>query len=72
MEDELKKRRQRQIKAAVEKAVEKTRDEEREAVRQFRKQFRDWNRRREAAVAAGDEFNEPPPDIDDPDRQDTR
>ena len=76
LEDELKKRRQRQIQAAVEtaveKAVEKTRNEQREAVRQFRGKLRDWNQRREAAVAAGEEFHEPPPDIDDPDNEETQ
>ena len=58
LEDELKKRRQRQIKVAVEKAVgkaaEKCRTEERQ-------RWVDWNQRREAAAAAGEEFNEPPP-----------
>ena len=65
LEDELKKRRQRQIQTAVEKAVEKaverTRDEEREAVRQFSKHLREWNERREAAAATGEHFDEPPP-----------
>ena len=68
LEDELKKRRQRQIKAAVDKAraeaLEEARAEERETARQFRRNLRDWNRRREAAASAGEEFNEPPPGID--------
>lgn len=68
LEDELKKRRQRQIKAAVDAAVkvavEETRAEERETARQFRRNLRDWNRRREAAASAGEEFHEPPPGID--------
>ena len=46
LEDELKKRRQQQIRAAV--------DSERQ-------RWLGWNRRREAAVAAGEDFDEPPP-----------
>ena len=76
LEETLEKRRQRQIQAAVKKAVEtaveKTRDEEREAVRQFRQRLRDWNRRREAAVAAGENFEEPPPDIDEIENESTQ
>ena len=103
LEDELKKRRQRQINAAVSKAVaeaeakavakaeakavaeaeakavaeaearaeelDKIRAEEREKARaeahrqrmeEFQK-WQTWNRNREAAQAAGQEFNEPPP-----------
>ena len=80
LEDELKKRSERRLKAAVEAAVdaavetavEKTRNEERQAARLFSKRLRDWNQRREAAVAAGEEFHEPPPDIDDPDNEETQ
>ena len=69
LEDELKKRRQRQIEAAVESAVEaaveaaveKTRAE---ATAEVHGKWNKWNRRREAAVAAGEDFDEPPPDID--------
>ena len=50
LEETLEKRRQRQIKAAVDEA----RAEEREL-------WQEWNRRREAAAAAGEEFHEPPP-----------
>ena len=61
LEETLEKRRQRQIKAAVEAAVEKTRAEEREAARRALQDWQDWNRRREAAADAGEEFTEPPP-----------
>ena len=61
LEDELKKRRQRQIKSAVEKAVGKAVEEARTKERQ---RWVDWNRRREAAAAASEDFNEPPPGID--------
>lgn len=53
LEETLERRRQRQIKAAVDKA----RAEERQ-------RWEGWNHRREAAVAAGVDFNEPPPGID--------
>lgn len=46
LEEVLEKRRQRQIKDAVD--VE-------------RRSWLDWNRRREAAAAAGEDFTEPPP-----------
>ena len=46
LEDELKKRRQRQLDAAVEKE---------------RSRWQAWNNRREAAESAGQEFTEPPP-----------
>ncbi len=74
LEDELKKRRQRQIRAAVEKevgeAVEKAVAEAVEvaskasgnkARAEERQSWVEWNRRREAAAAAGLEFTEPPP-----------
>ncbi len=69
LEDELKKRRQRQIKAAVDKAVRVAVEEARaqasaEARADERQRWEDWNHRREAAVAAGVDFNEPPPGID--------
>ena len=65
LEDELKKRRQRQIKAAVDKAVKVAVEEARaEARADERQRWEDWNHRREAAVAAGVDFNEPPPGID--------
>jgi len=57
LEDELKKRRERQLKAAVKAAVEEGRAEERQ-------RWEQWNRRREAAAAAGEEFSEPPPSVD--------
>ena len=83
LEDELKRRRQRQqrqiraaleeaVEKAVEKAVEETREEERETARQFRNRLLDWSQRRETAAAAGEEFDEPPPDIGDPDNEDTQ
>ena len=79
LEDELKKRRQRQINAAEARGRaeaearaeerEKARAEEREKARAeaYRQRMEDfqqwqtWNRNREAAQAAGQEFNEPPP-----------
>ena len=61
LEETLEKRKQRQIRAAVDKAVGKARAEAREAVQ---KSWMEWNRRREAAAAAGEDFNEPPPGID--------
>ena len=77
LEDELKKRRQRQINAAVTKAVAEAvpnavakavaeaRAEERAETHQQRmedfQKWQTWNRNREAAQAAGQEFNEPPP-----------
>lgn len=48
LEETLEKRRQRQIKAAV--------DNERQ-------RWLEWNRRREAAAAVGEDFNEPPPGV---------
>lgn len=57
LEETLEKRKQRQIRAAVRKASA----EAREAVQ---KSWMEWNRRREAAAAAGEDFNEPPPGID--------
>ena len=50
LEEVLEKRKQRQIKAAADKA----RAEERQS-------WLEWNSRRVAAAAAGEEFNEPPP-----------
>ena len=65
LEDELKKRRQRQIKAAVDKAVKAAVEVARaEARADERQRWEGWNYRREAAVAAGVDFNEPPPGID--------
>lgn len=72
LEDELKKRRERQIKAAVEAAVKvaveaavkEARAEARaEALSEERQRWEQWNRRREAAEAAGEQFNEPPPGV---------
>ena len=57
LEDELKKRRQLQINAAVTKAVAEERDK---ALAELQK-WQTWNRNREAAQAAGQKFNEPPP-----------
>ena len=54
LEETLEKRRQRQIRAAADKA----RTEGEQAVQQ---RWVDWNRRREAAMSAGEDFNEPPP-----------
>ena len=51
LEDVLRKRRQRQIKAAVDRALAEE-----------RQRWQEWNQRREAAAAAGEEFTEPPPD----------
>ena len=64
LEETLEKRRQRQIRAAVDKAVQKTRAEEREAAQQLQEKWEQWNQRREAAAAAGEEFNESPPGVD--------
>ena len=83
LEDELKKRRQRQINAAEAKARAEGhaeghaegRAEERDKARaeahqqrmeDFQK-WQTWNRNREAAQAAGQEFNEPPPSSPTPD-----
>ena len=54
LEETLEKRRQRQIKAAEERGLARGRAE-------LQKEWQDWNRRREAAVAAGKDFTEPPP-----------
>ena len=56
LEETLEKRRQRQIRAAADKA----RTEGEQAVQQ---RWVDWNRRREAAMSAGEDFNEPPPGV---------
>ena len=56
-----KKRRQRQINAAVSKAVAEARAEERDKALAELQKWQTWNRNREAAQAAGQEFNEPPP-----------
>ena len=98
LEDELKKRRQRQINAAEAKGraeaearaeerekaraeeLDKIRAEEREKARaeahrqrmeEFQK-WQTWNRNREAAQAAGQEFNEPPPSSPTPDPENPR
>ena len=57
LEETLEKRRQRQIRAAEERGLVRGRAES-------QKEWEKWNRRREAAVAAGEDFNEPPPGID--------
>ena len=54
LEETLEKRKQRQIMAAANKA----RTEGEQAVQQ---RWVDWNRRRQAAFATGEEFSEPPP-----------
>lgn len=62
LEETLEKRRQRQIKAAVEKAEKAA--EERGLARgraESQKEWQDWNSRREAAAVAGEEFTEPAP-----------
>ena len=73
LEDELKKRRQRQIKAAVEKAVKEARVDARtegraeghaEGFEQASRRWEEWNQRREAAAAAGEKFDEPPPGME--------
>ena len=62
LEDELKKRRQRQINAAVKKATEKAREEGRAEVwAEVRRQWHEWDDRRKAAEAAGEKFTEMPP-----------
>ena len=60
LEETLEKRKQRQIKAAVDKA--------REEVQQS---WLEWNQRREAADAAGEEFTEPTPGTT-PDSEETQ
>ena len=98
LEDELKKRRQRQINAAEARGraeaearaeerdkaraeeLDKIRAEEREKARAdaYRQRMEDfqkwqtWNRNREAAQAAGQEFNEPPPSSPTPDPENPR
>ena len=64
--DELKKRRQRQLDAAVKKGLAQGRAEGREEGRaevwaEVGRQWHEWNDRREAAAAAGEEFTEMPP-----------
>ena len=52
LEETLEKRRRRQIRAAADNARA-----------EVQKAWLEWNRRREAAAAAGEEFNEPPPGV---------
>ncbi len=90
LEDELKKRRQRQINAAVTKARAEGRAEGRAEERDKARaeaetlaeeldkalaesqKWQTWNRNREAAQAAGQEFNEPPPSTPTPDPENPR
>ncbi len=58
LEETLEKRRQQQIKAATEKAAHEGRTQ---GITEERQRWQDWNRRREAAADAGEEFTEPPP-----------
>ena len=58
LEDELKKRRQRQINAALRKGREEGRAE---VWAEVGRQWQEWIDRREAAEAAGEEFTELPP-----------
>lgn len=67
LEETLEKRRQQQIKAAEERGLARGRAE----LQKLQKDWQDWNRRREAAVAAGEEFNEPPPGLT-PDAENTQ
>ncbi len=55
LEETLEKRRRRQVKAAEVKGRT-------EGFEEASRRWQEWNRRREAAVAAGEEFSEPPPD----------
>lgn len=56
LEETLEKRRQRQIRAAEDRA----RNEGGKAVQQ---KWEEWNQRREAAAAAGEDFDESPPGV---------
>ncbi len=81
LEDELKKRRERRerriVAVASEKAAEVAREKALaeaqvavEAARaEERRKWQEWNRRREAAAAAGEEFTELPPGDGDPESQ---
>ena len=74
LEDVLKKRRQKSIAEAQKKAFAQGQAEghaqgqaeghaqgQTEGIMEERQRWQKWNQRREAAVAAGEEFNEPPP-----------
>ena len=66
LEDELKKRRERRERRIVAVALEKAQKEGRAEGRakgraEERRRWQEWNRRREAAVVAGEEFTELPP-----------
>ena len=57
LEETLEKRKQRQIDAAEKRGLARGRAE-------LQREWLEWNRRREAAAAAGEDFNEPPPGVD--------
>ena len=54
-----------EIEAAKEFARMEAAAEVRKRTTEVQQRWENWNQRREAAVVAGLEFNEPPPDIDD-------
>ena len=62
LEETLEKRRQRQIRAAEDRGFARGRAE-------LQKDWQDWNRRREAAEAADEEFTEPPPGAEAPESE---
>ena len=64
LEETLEKRRQRQIKAAEDKVRVEERKAAQQAAQQLQQRWLDWNQRREAAAAVGEEFTEPPPGVD--------
>ncbi len=59
LEDEIKKRRRKSIAEAQKKGFTQG---QAEGIMEERRRWHKWNQRREAAAAAGEEFNEPPPD----------
>ena len=68
LEDEIKKRRQKSIAEAQKKGFTQGQAEgftqgQAEGIMEERLRWQKWNQRREAAEAAGEEFNEPPPDV---------
>lgn len=61
LEDELKKRSERRLKAAEERALARGIKRGRA---ELQREWESWNRRREAAAAKGEEFTEPPPSVE--------
>ena len=64
LEETLEKRKQRQIKAAEDRGLARGRAE-------LQREWLEWNQRREAAAAVGEEFTEPPPGTSQPESSST-